>query len=202
MAQDFFGHEPVLVTNGDIFHSIDLPAVYQNHLESGAVATLVLHDFPRFNKVSLDSDNRILGFTGEHNVRKFAFTGIHVLDPALLSMVPDAQFYNIIDCYRYWIQEGAQVNGLVVQDHFWTDMGTPDDYLSLHAALLSGKMLGRNSPVYIGKDATVSPDCLLEEWACIGTGATIGKGCRLRRVVVWDGADVPDGTNVADRIIV
>lgn len=201
MAQDFLGKDPVLVTNGDIFHTIDLAGLYESHRETGAVASLALHDCPRFNKVSLYNDQRILGFSGEHGCRKFAFTGIHVLDPALLSVIPPARFYNIIDCYRHWIEKRSRINGLVVRDHFWTDMGTPEDYLNLHKVLLTEKIFGRESSFYIGEDATIAADCLLEDWVCVGSGATIGTGCRLKRVVVWDGANVPDGTDVADTII-
>lgn len=202
MAQDFFGKDPVLVTNGDIFHTIDLTRLYETHLETGAAATLALHDFPRFNKVSLQSDMRILGFADEHGCRKFAFTGIHVLDPVLLSVIAPNRFSHIIDCYRYWIKKGARINGLVVRDHFWTDMGTPEDYLDLHKVLLTEKRFARQSSLYFGENASIADGCLFEDWACVGSGATIGTGCRLKRVVVWDGAHVPAGTDVTDGILI
>lgn len=202
MAHPFFGREPVLVTNGDIFHTIDLTRVAAEHEASGAAATLVLHDCPRFNKVAVDENGLIRSFGGRGPGRKLAFTGIHVVDPALLEVIPSGSFYNIIDCYRYWIERGAPIRALVVSDIFWSDMGTPADYLRLHETLLKDGVPPGRSPFHVGKEVTIPEDCQLVDWAAIGSRAAIGRDCRLERVVVWDGALVADGTREKDRIIV
>jgi len=201
LAMNKLGLEPVLITNGDIFHNIDLLGVYDAHLRSGARATLVLHDYPRFNNVSV-SGERILGFDGNEaeKGRRLAFTGIHVLDPALLAVIPREKFFNIIDCYRYWIKKGAFVRAQVVKNN-WTDIGTPADYLTLHGSLLAERERKGHGSFNVGADVGMGPDVELSDWVSIGSRAEIGKGARLTRVVVWDGAKVAEQAVLSDTIV-
>lgn len=201
MAQDFLGNDPVLVVNGDIYHTIDLASVYEAHCVSGARVTLVLHDYQRFNRVSLDDQGGVRAFGEDDGAKKLAFTGIHVLNPEILSVIPPGSFYDILDCYRYWISQGEPIQALVVRDHFWKDMGTPEDYLDLHRVLLTEKSFCRKSPFYVGRNVHIPDDLTFEGWFSIGSNAKIGRGCHLKRVVVWDGAVVPDGVNISDAII-
>lgn len=205
-ALPHFGNEPVLVTNGDIYHTIDLAQVYRTHQESGAAVTLVLHHEPRFNKVAVSADGAVLGFGPEVEsfLPRLAFTGIHVIDPAILHTIPADSFSDIIDCYRAVIRDGGDIRALVVNDHFWTDMGTPADYLSLHGDILSGRVAGVNvaqAPFVVSESASVGKDLRLADWVSVGDKARIGDHVTLERVVVWDGAIVPAGSDLRDVIV-
>ncbi|MBU0729701.1 MAG: NTP transferase domain-containing protein [Proteobacteria bacterium] len=210
-ALQHFDETPVLVVNGDIFHTIDLAAVYEKHLQSNATITLVLHDYPRFNTVQVSDDGLVTGFaTAEKAVggkgRTLAFTGIHVIDPAVLAMIPGNEFYNIIDCYRQVLQDGGRINALELQGHFWKDIGTPEDYLGLHAALLTGKDVPashkQRKPFYCAANVQMGRDVILSDWVSMGQDVRVGDGARLERVVVWDGADIPAGAHYHDTIII
>ncbi|MDH3393223.1 MAG: NDP-sugar synthase, partial [Desulfobulbaceae bacterium] len=205
-AMESLGGQPLLVSNGDIYHNIDLAQVYRGHMESGAEVTMVLHDEPRFNKVAVDDDSVIHGFNSEDfpSLPRLAFTGIHVIDPAVLGEIPADSFYDIIDCYRGIIRSGGRVRAHVVAGHFWTDMGTPADYLALHGALLTGQVEGVmtiNAPFYIDEGASVGSNLHLADWVAVGDKATIGDNVTLERVVVWDGAVVPSGSTLRDTIV-
>lgn len=201
-ALAWLGQEPVLIVNGDIYHTIDYSTVYGTHQKGGQVATLVLHDFPRFNKVSVDAQGALIDFSPcEEAVEIKAFTGIHVLDPNLLECIPEASFYDIIDCYRHWMSKGIKIQGLMVEDHFWSDMGTPADYLDLHGRLLTDPLFGASSPFCIAGGLDLE-GVDLHEWAAVGEGAQVGEGSSLTRVVVWDGAVVPPGSQLMDTIVV
>jgi mannose-1-phosphate guanylyltransferase len=213
LALPHLGSDPLLVVNGDIYHTIDYTEVYNFHCTSGADVTLVLHDYPRFNDVMVD-DSRITGFnkfagSEEKLVRSLAFTGIHVINPEVLRVIPPESPYCIIDCYRKLLQKGGMIGSYVAANHFWTDIGTPADYLQLHADILAHKV-----PVYeelaetaaaapfIGlKSASVSPDATLLGWVCIGDGAAVEAGTTLQRTVVWDNAVVPAGSTIIDGIV-
>lgn len=46
--------EPLVLTNGDIYHEIDIQALYKQHQGSGAEVTLAMHEYPRFNTVDVE----------------------------------------------------------------------------------------------------------------------------------------------------
>jgi mannose-1-phosphate guanylyltransferase len=209
LAQRHFGAAPFLAVNGDIVHDLDLAATYRSHCVSGAEVTMVLHDCPRFNNVRVNGEGRIMGFSGPagEGERLLAFTGVQVINPAVLSLIPEGVFYNIIDCYDTLLTSGGIIQSRVVSGHFWTDMGTPADYLQLHEdILLKGRLPGFSSshgasPFYLANDAVLGAGVTLQDWVAIGHGAFIGEGASLSRVVVWDGARVAPGSIVADSII-
>jgi mannose-1-phosphate guanylyltransferase len=212
-ALPHFDRDPVLVVNGDIYHSIDYREVYRYHRAAEADATLVLHDCFRFNSVTVDEAHRLTGFRGNSGTsqpgeRTLAFTGIHVINPAVLATITPGANSSIIACYEKLILEGGTVQAFLATGHYWTDMGTPADYLRLHAGLLAGTV-----PVYGGlgdrvserfaglNQAVVAEDVTLLDWVCLGHGARIGAGATLQRAVVWDEVHIPAGAVIRDAIV-
>ena len=73
MALSHFNNEPVLVANGDIYHTVNYQEVYKNHCEAKADVTLVLHDYPRFNDVAVDERLTITGFNSFNEGQRTLF---------------------------------------------------------------------------------------------------------------------------------
>ncbi len=201
-----FGPEPILVVNGDIFHNIDPRWVLAGHRRNGGPVTLVLHDYPRFNQVAVNADLTIRSFgrqTDDHSGQRLAFTGIHVVEPEILRRLPASGFADIISCYEGLIQDQIPVHGLVARQHFWSDIGTPMDYLDLHGLLLGQRRPHRagQPALLVDQTATVGSGVSLKDWVCIGAGARIGQNAELTRVVVWEGAQVEPGAKLSDAIV-
>ena len=53
-SEDFFDETPFLVMNGDILTDIDLASAMEAHQKEGNLVTMILHDHPPFNQVSMD----------------------------------------------------------------------------------------------------------------------------------------------------
>ena len=84
--------EPLLVTNGDIYHTVDFAGLYDRHLARRARVSLAVHDYPRFNTIRIAGDS-IAGFAAAPGEGSLAFTGLHVLDPEILETIaPGAAF--------------------------------------------------------------------------------------------------------------
>ncbi len=192
-ALDAFEDEPLLVMNGDIHHRIDLAEAVAHHRHTGNAVTMVLHDLPRFNTVAV-RDDRVTGFEPGQHGRKLAYTGVQIIEPAVLEQIPRQSYHHIIDLYREIAPTGAI--GMVETSAAWCDIGTVADYLGLHATLLAARQRWQIAP-----DAAVATDVLFEEWGVIGSGARIGRACRLRRCVVWDGAEIPPGADLEDALV-
>ncbi|MDY7038929.1 MAG: nucleotidyltransferase family protein, partial [Thermodesulfobacteriota bacterium] len=99
-VSDFWGDEPFIVINSDILTNIDLSPAYEHHLTSGSLATLILHDREPFNQIRTDNNQNITDIAKKNIPGRLAFTGIHIMDPGLLSHIPEGKFFDIIDCYR------------------------------------------------------------------------------------------------------
>jgi len=210
LALDQFRDEPVLVTNGDIYHTIDYQRLYQDHKREGAPVTMAMHDFPRFNTVAVRG-GMICSFDDRADRSKgglLAFTGLHVVEPAVLAGIPAEGEYSIIDWYRQLLQQGQPIVAMRVDDCFWTDMGTVEDYLALHAGLLTGKIpvwpelvgLAKN-PFLVADKAKTGSGLVLEDWVCVGD-AIIGKNTYLQRSVVWDEVTITEGRRIVDQLMV
>jgi len=216
MARSKLGTAPFLAINGDILHSLDPAEIYSRHLASGAPVSLVVHNRPRFNNLRVAPNERVTAFrVGAGNIdsgrgeRLLAFTGIQIIDPALLDKIPGG-FFDIIDLYRQLVANGTEINAIEVSGHFWTDIGTLEDYLALHEKLLTypalidelGLDVTVNKPVHCTGDTVLGRSVKFRDWAFVGSGVRIGDNARISRAVIWDGAIVPAGALIEDEIVV
>ncbi len=132
---DFFDASPFMVINSDILTDINLGDVYEFHLGHNQSATLVLHDYQIHNHVSVTIDGSIIGFhesagsSQNRTLKKLAFTGIQVLDADLIPLIRQQNYFSSIDLYQHMISKNQMPKALIIKDHFWTDIGTPESYL-------------------------------------------------------------------------
>lgn len=200
--------EPLLLTNGDIYHSIDLAQLYQAHLRSGMAVTLAMHDYPRFNTVDVRG-NEICGFgTGEINCTKKAFTGIHVINPEVLDRIVDQEYSCIIDLYRSLLKDQIKINVYDTTGCFWTDMGTVADYLALNRDILAQEAyrlpelgISQKENQHRGSNVFVDSSASIEGWAVLGDNVQVGLNASLKNVVVWDNVVIPENAVFSDTII-
>ncbi len=198
--------EPLLVSNGDIYHTIDFADLYRSHQESGARVSLAVHDYPRFNTVQIEG-RRIVGFTHTQAGDCLAFTGLHVLDPEILQDIRPGTFSCILDLYKSMLGAGQTIAALRVDGSYWTDMGTSEDYLQLHAGLLKGSIpcwaeIGEwgKTPFIRPVGTRVAADLELTDWACLGA-VEVGDDVHLTRVVAWDGVRIEAGSRISDMLL-
>jgi mannose-1-phosphate guanylyltransferase len=204
-ALKYLRDEPLLVSNGDIYHTIDFLSLYRHHAAHHNLVTLAMHNNYRYNNVMV-KDGKIASFDNRVEYTQLAFTGLHVIEPSVLQDIEVGTFSCIIDRYRKLLKEGGEIDFYRSDDSFWTDMGTVDDYLSLHQGLLTGtipcwKEIGPvRKPYCIARRAKLPAHFELSEWVCIGD-ANIANGTRLQRVVVWDDVSIPGGSRLGDMIV-
>lgn len=197
--------EPLLVTNGDIYHGFDLRFLYERHVDTGYAVSLAIHDCPRFNTVEV-AHGRIRGFAGATGTGCRAFTGIHVIDPEILEGIAPQRPSCIIDRYRQLLAADVAIAAVELEG-YWTDMGTPADYLALHGGLLTGAVprwpeIGdvAGTPFLRGRQAELPFDLICHDWCCVGD-VEIGADVQLTRVVAWDGVRIAAGSRLTDVVL-
>lgn len=127
---DFFGPDPFIVINCDIFTDINLSDVYRYHLSHHHPVTMVMHDYKKFNNVRVNNDGCVEAFRQKKSStgKLMAFTGIHVIDPLVLEYIPTDQPYSIIDAYSSMLESGHKIKSYPAKNHVWRDIGTPEEY--------------------------------------------------------------------------
>lgn len=137
------GEEPFLVHNADILTDIDLRAMYQRHIESGAIATVLVKNRQTSRYFVFDDNYRLQGWinksTGEtrppefihrEELHELAFGGIHVISPSIFDPLEEysqgqAKFsitpFYVDECQTHLIKG-------YVQDtpYNWLDVGKPE----------------------------------------------------------------------------
>ena len=129
--------KPFLVYNVDIVGNLDLGKLYEQHLHSGNIATLVLRRRKTSRYLLFDKSMQLKAWeniaTGEKRfvqvtdepLQQFAFSGIHVINPELLGCMQDEVRFSIIDTYLKVAATHA-VGGFIDESPLWADAGKPD----------------------------------------------------------------------------
>ena len=193
-TEEFWDKEPFLVINSDILTDINLAAVYQVHQTSGALVTLVLHDCEPYNQVQIDDQWNITDIAKGNMPGRLAFTGIHVINPEVLSHIPKGVFSDIIDYYRELIRLGKPVRACLVKGHYWRDIGSIQSYLE------ANRELADNSFV-IGSGCSVDSTVKLIDWGVIGQNSRLEENVEVQRSVLWEGVTVKEGVKVMDAVV-
>lgn len=154
-VREFMGNEHFIVINSDIISDIDLMEVWNFHVSGNFCATLVLHDCPVYNKVCVDKNLFVKGFSevqkkepSEDNIsenRLFAFTGIQVLSPEIFDHMPDKKSFSSIDIYSELANHEGKVKAFICKEIFWQDIGTPETYRDVAIKFLAGSQLKAES---------------------------------------------------------
>jgi mannose-1-phosphate guanylyltransferase len=199
---------PFLAVNGDVLTDLDLAAVFRGH-QDDAIATLVLHDCPPYNKVWVAGDavvsiggSRPAGAAGP----PLAYTGVQVVGPRLLEYLPAGQPYDLVTAWRQALAAGERL-AVMVAAPFWQDLGTPAAYITAHRRLLQGeapKLRGYFGPLadpFLGQGCVIEAGAHFGGGVCLGNRVKIGAGASLRHTVVWDGASLDPGVELADSIV-
>lgn len=105
--------KPFLVHNVDILSNIDLQSLYQQHLETSPLATLVVSERDTFRYFLFDKEARLKGWINEKTgevrpnhlantelFNKLAFSGIQVLSPDVFKLMDHfSDHFSIVDFY-------------------------------------------------------------------------------------------------------
>jgi len=138
-ASWFFGKNPFLVYNVDIISDIDLRAMYRDHLESGAIATLAVKERLTSRSLLMSEDGFLKGWrdnrsgetilTGDtaEGLVPIAFSAIHIMDPKVFSLFPKEKRFPLMPFYLE-LANTHQVNLYRHDRDSWTDLGKLESF--------------------------------------------------------------------------
>ena len=133
--------EPFILHNVDVLSAIDLDRMLQFHQQSQALATLAVQRRETSRYLLFDDRNQLCGrrsgldqqpeivpsptatrsFT---QLNAFAFSGVHVVSPRLLTRMTEEGAFSIITSYLRLAGEGEKIVAFQADEYYWRDLGT------------------------------------------------------------------------------
>nr|WP_225990280.1 NDP-sugar synthase [Corynebacterium sp. 11A] len=204
-------YDTALVFNGDVLGGADLGALLDTHAANDADVTLHLvrvADPRSYGCVTTDSDGRVVEFlektqdppTNQINA------GAYVFSRSVIETIPANRNVSVErEIFPRLLEEDCRVFSYV-DNSYWRDMGTPEDFVRGSSDLVRGiapspLLAGCTGESVVAPSAAVRDGVLLLGGTVVGRGTEIGAGSRLDATVVFDGATIEPGAIISNSII-
>lgn len=122
--------EPSLVLNADILTTVDFSDVYQSHMRSNAIATMVLRRYHMqvpYGVVQTDLHNRVHAIVEKPVDTYIISTGIYTFHPLIRTYMSPGTSQDMPHLLGHLIEQGQMVNSYFF-DKDWIDIGTPEQF--------------------------------------------------------------------------
>ncbi len=151
----FNDQQPFLVQNVDVISDLNYQDMLDSLNRSGSLAALAVSRRETSRYFLFDKNMRLCGWenikTGEvklshsesQNLEQFAFSGIHIIDPAIFKFINQGARFSIIDTYLD-LAADQKITGFSHNPENWMDMGKPEELLK--AAIVLRKI--KTTPLY------------------------------------------------------
>ena len=127
---------PFILHNVDVLSSIDLAAMMKFHHETKALAVLAVQERTSSRHLLFDDRRRLCGrqvadqapeiVRAAGQTHSWAFSGVHVISPRMLSLMTEEGAFSIIDVYLRLARAGEDIVAFRADQYYWRDLGKPD----------------------------------------------------------------------------
>ncbi|WP_419922505.1 sugar phosphate nucleotidyltransferase [Candidatus Poriferisodalis sp.] len=206
--------ETFLVLNADVLTDLDVSALVQFHVDSGAQASIALQpvdDPSAYGLVLADTMGRVHTFAEKpgpgsailrspDGSRPTISAGTYVLEPTVVERIPPGRAVSIErEVFPALVADGTMC--ALAEDTYWLDTGTPQQYLAANLDILEG----RRPNARVGDEASMASDGFdprsRVRASVIGANCSIGPDAVVVRSVLMDGCEVGPGAVIADSVL-
>ncbi len=132
------GKEPILIYNVDIISNLSLQLLLEEHLKSNPLVTLAVRNRETQRYFKFDENKQLVGWinkkTGETKISRpenfkmaveMAYSGIHIVQPEIFSLMPETDRFSITDFYLE-LAKTYSIKGYFDDSDLWMDVGKPE----------------------------------------------------------------------------
>jgi dTDP-glucose pyrophosphorylase len=127
-------NETCFVTNCDILIDQDLEEIYNYHIENKNLITIVSalksYKIP-YGTLQTKKDGILYKLDEKPEIIFQINTGMYILEPELLKLIPDNEFLHITDLISEIIKKNGRVGVFPISESAWQDIGNWKDYNNL-----------------------------------------------------------------------
>lgn len=132
------GDEPILIYNVDIISNLSLQLLLEEHLNSNSLVTVAVRKRETQRYFKFDKNKQLVGWinkkTGETKISRpenfetaveMAYSGIHIIQPEIFSLMPENDRFSITDFYLELAKTNS-IKGYFDDSELWMDVGKPE----------------------------------------------------------------------------
>lgn len=199
--RSWIGDAHLAVINGDIVSDIDVKAILEEHLTSGATATMALLPQVIQGESGVHySDGFVTGIGkyGKTSKQSGNFACVQILSPRFFEFLPSSGSFDIIStAYAALLRDKLPVKA-ALYNGIWHDIRSPQFYFDALCDT-AGKRLNKTS--FISPTAKIGRDVQLGDRVFVEGGASVFAGAVLQDCVLLPGSFVEEGALVKKKII-
>lgn len=143
------GDEPFLIYNVDVLSNLNLNELVRYHNEKKALVTVVVRKRDTARYLVFDEEMQLSGWTniktGEVRMARecvnrnlFAFSGIHLVSPAIFNHIKESGKFSVIHLYLR-LAATQSIFGYSDESSLWMDLGKPDQLEKANELLCSSR---------------------------------------------------------------
>lgn len=130
--------KPVVLYNVDILSNLNLNDVLEYHKQKNALATLVVRNRETERYFKFNRERRLVGWINKKTNKtrvslpcdfgkavSMAFSGIHIINPEILKLLPEEKRFSITDWYLD-LAKTHFIQGYFDTSELWMDVGKPE----------------------------------------------------------------------------
>ncbi|MCL4510398.1 MAG: sugar phosphate nucleotidyltransferase [Bacteroidetes bacterium] len=233
-AYELLQDSRILVISGDVLTDFDLKKAIEFHESRKSKATLVLtrvNDPLQFGLVITEKDGKIVRFlekpTWGEVFSDTVNTGIYVIEPDVLEMVPYRDEYDFSkELFPQMLKQKMPLYGYAAEG-YWRDVGNLNEYIEAQLDCLDGKVsvtvdgklfnfngakiiapsdfqfpqsLSARGTVIIGNNVTLGDDVELAD-TIIGDNSSIDSSSSIHRSILWDNVHIGSRSKITGDVI-
>lgn len=130
--------KPVFVTNCDILIDADYTDIYKYHVESGNMLTIVTalkNIVVPYGVINAKEDGVVLSMEEKPKLSYFVNTGMYVVNPEALKLIPADTFYHMTDLSDELLRRNERVGMYPISEESFLDMGEFEEMRRMEAKL-------------------------------------------------------------------
>ena len=188
---DWIKDEPVLVYNGDIITDFPIDRLMTGHMASNNTATLAVQNHGPDLRITVDG-HRVTDVRGLIHQQQgtHQFTGIYVIDPEILELIPPNEKISIIPAFVELIKQGELVAYHVKGHPKWLDLGTRETYLKASLAI----------PPKVSREARIYETANIQN-SWVAQNAIVESGAIIKDSILWPDTHVLQDAELTNCIV-
>jgi NDP-sugar pyrophosphorylase family protein len=122
-------NSPFLVINCDVLTTLDFKRFWKFHHSGNSLLTIASQkkEIPIDLGVLDTKEDRVINFLEKPTRSARVSMGIYVMDPQIISYIPEKQFFDIPELVHTLLADNKEIRHFE-NDSFWIDIGRPTEY--------------------------------------------------------------------------